>query len=893
MRSTLRLTWILASAAGAASAQVRINEVAYADEGLQDREFVELHHGGAAALSLGGWTLRAVDATGAQTVLATIPLGVAVQPGGFYVIGSPGLAGVDLALSRFDALPDGTAALALHDTSGARRDALVQESFRGLSSPLAALAEGEGVWGAFQSSDAEPVAWARVRDGYDSQNERDFVLRPATPGASNALPTLLPWRATFDSATPGSVVNELYGTRGLVRAADPAAPAPWQPEPVPASPQGGLIAVLGEASPTGSVVTLLDAGVDDASIEAWVYLDARPLAAGETAAWSIGLRGSSAPVWVPPAVGGLGDLSNGNTGVSWTFVADASGATLYLIDHNDGGYGAGARSTPRVLGAIPLILGVNDGWQHLELAAFGPQVYGKVGGAAFGGTTTPALGGIYLAHQASVSNPLRTRWLRFDEPHARAFGDPIPFFVPNPAITPAGFPVQMQDLSFGNPDEYDWSFGNGSGQCCNVNIPPASSCSNTPSNATGTACTSPTTSYPTPGGPIPGLHFPTLKVKRTPAVWAPPCAISLVCVYPATDNDQAPFLIYLPLNEISGQYTYNAAGSRAAPERMLVTAPGWQSDPQRPGFRGNEAGAGALGAGTSAYVETGFPTQLCGTVVIVWSTLMATTPLQEVAFCGAGPGGTLRITTGGPVGDRLAFAGSSIGRLVSGQNLNALGQWRDCALVIDNFAGTARFWIDGQPDSAVLFFTPGTFREQQGTSFRVGDHLGTPATAHFAIDSFGIEGNASSPQRLALLASGEPAHWTRFGVGCASAVGQAPPEAQASNAPRLGLPIGLGVQGAQQGSLAILVVGFGARTIAGTPIALPLPLPAPFGPGCDLLVSLDVPLNAGVIGSNGTASLAFPIPMDPLLSGAHAYAQWLLLNPGGSAASDALDLALR
>ncbi|MBK9387947.1 MAG: lamin tail domain-containing protein [Planctomycetes bacterium] len=897
MRSDLRLALHLAStvatAAAVSMAQVRINEVATSDDGLEDREFVELHLGGTQALSLGGWTLRVADAAGSERTLATIPQGTVLPAGGFYVIGGPALPAADLRLPTFDALPNDTAALVLRDASSTPRDSLVLESFRGLSPALAALAEGEGIWGAFQSSDQQPVAWARVRDGYDSQNESDFVLRPATPGSSNTLFSLLPWRTTFDTAPTGSTVSELYGTRGLVRAADPGVSAPWQLQPVVASPQGGRIAVLGEASGESSVVSLLTDGAADQSFDAWVYLDAAALPVGESAAWSIGLRGSSSTEWVPPAVRGTGDLSNGNTGVSWTYLADASGAVLYLLDHNDGGYGTNARSTPRVLAEVVLLPGVNDGWQRLELAAFGPQVYAKVGGAVFGGTTAPALGDFYFAHSARVTNPVRTRWLRFDEPQARSFGDPIPFFVPNPAITPAGAPVQMQDYSLGNPDEYDWSFGNGAGQCCNVNLPPASACTNTPSNATGTACTDPTTTYPTPMGPIPGLHFPTLKVKQTPGPWAPPTAISLVCVYPATENDQAPFLLYLPFNEVRGQVVTNAAGSRAALARMPVIGGPWQSDPQRPGFQGNEPGSGALGAGTSAYVDTGFPTELCGTVVIVWSTLMATPPTQEVAFCGAGPGGTLRITTGGVNGDRLAFSGTSIGRLVSGQNLNAQGQWRNCALVIDNLAGTARFWFDGQPDSTALFFAPGTFREKQGGSFRVGDHDGAPATAHFAIDSFGIEGNASSAQRLALLSAGEPAHWASFGAGCALPQTGATPAISASNAPRIGSPVAVRVQNAPPAAFSLLVIGFGASTFAGTPIALPIPLPAPFGVGCDLLISPDILLGAGAVAPNGQLAFSFPIPLDPLLSGAHAYAQWLFASPQSAIASDALDLALR
>lgn len=893
MRYSLRLLSILASAAGLAPAQVRINEVATADEGLQDREFVELHLAGSAAVNLGGWTLRELDAAGTEHVLATISSGTTLQGGGFYLIGSPGLARANLFFTRFDALPDDTAALVLRDASGVRRDALVLESFRGLSPALAELAEGEGIWGEFLSTDAQPIAWGRIRDGYDSGNARDFALLPATPGTPNALPALLPWRATFDNAATGAAVNEFYGTRALPRAADPGVPAPWQQEPVPPSPQGGRIAVFGAAGPRGSVATLLADGVQDASFETWVYLDARPLPAGESAVWSIGLRGSSAPEWVPPPFGGAGELSNGNTGVSWTYSADASGAKLRLIDHNDGGYGERAQSTPRVLAEIQLQIGVNDGWQHLELAAFGPQVHGRLGGAVFGGTTAPALGTLYLAHRALVTDPLRTRWLRFDEPQARSYGDPIPYFVPNPAITPAGAPVVMQDFSFGNPDEYDWNFDNGSGQCCNVNLPPASACGNAPSNATGAACTDPTTTYPTPVGPIPGLHLPKLQVKRTPGVWAPPTAISLVCVYPATENDQAPFLMYLPFNEVRGSFVTNAAGSRAALARMPVVGGPWQSDPQRTGFRGNEPGSGALGAGTSAYVDTGFSTELCGTVVIVWSTTMATPPTQEVAFCGAGPGGTLRITTGGSLGDRLAFSGTSIGRLVSGQDLNALGRWRSCALVIDNLAGAARFWFDGQPDTAVLFFTPGTFREKQGSSFRVGDHDGAPATAHFAIDSFGIEANASSAQRLALLAAGEPAHWASFGTGCALPSTGAIPEIAASNAPRLGFPVAVHARQAPPAALSLLVVGFTAGTIAGTPIPLPLPLPAPFGGGCDLLVSPDILLGAGTVAPNGQLAYSFPIPLDPLLSGAHAYAQWLFASPQSAIASDALDLALR
>ena len=114
----------------------------------------------------------------------------------------------------------------------------------------------------------------------------------------------------------------------------------------------------------------------------------------------------------PDPSGGLGLNASGNTGVAWTYPVTRSVATLYLVDYNDGGQGATAKSSPTVLGSIVVNVGVNDGWQRLRLEIKVNQVTGYFGGSLgstngtkiTGTLAAPGLGGVYIGYRERLNN---------------------------------------------------------------------------------------------------------------------------------------------------------------------------------------------------------------------------------------------------------------------------------------------------------------------------------------------------------------------------------------------------------------------------------------------------------------------------------------------------------
>ena len=94
------------------------------------------------------------------------------------------------------------------------------------------------------------------------------------------------------------------------------------------------------------------------------------------------------------------------------------------------------------------------------------------------------------------------------------------------------------------------------------------------------------------------------------------------------------------------------------------------------------------------------------------------------------------------------------------------------------------------------------------------------------------------------------------------------------------------LSGAGAGASASLVVGFTTHVFG----LFPLDLSATFGPGCALSPFPD--LGFGVAAPLGSASFPSPIAPDPLLIGAHAYAQWLVIG-SSIGLSPALDIGIR
>lgn len=357
---------------------VVINEFVYDNAGVDDREFVELVNPLGVPVDISGWQLLAEDAMGPNAGY-TIPANTTMTPGAFYVLGSGLVAGVHQVVGTTDLWDNDTASLTLVDDQGIVVDTLVYESFRGLWN--LALAEGEGLWGEHVSTPGLESSWSRCPDGYDIDNNgRDFWPLPATPGAGNAMNTPVPYVRDFDAMAPGSTLPEWSSSTVAPRVIDPTVPGPHNPVAIPSSPQGGLAVAFGDSSGAGNTNTLTAPVGPGQSFAAWVWFDASPAPVGQPRGWSVGFGGTSGVYELPDPSGTLGTTSNGNAGVSWTYQVIGSTATLYLIDHNDGGWGPGAASPAVVAGQVSIQPGVNDGWQQLRLHQLGTGTIGHFGG---------------------------------------------------------------------------------------------------------------------------------------------------------------------------------------------------------------------------------------------------------------------------------------------------------------------------------------------------------------------------------------------------------------------------------------------------------------------------------------------------------------------------------
>jgi len=363
----------------AISGPVVINEFVYDDTGVDNREFVELFNRTSLPVDLSGWQLAAADAQGANASY-TIPASTLLLPGAYYVLGSPMVAGAHQIVGTTDLWENDTESLTLRDHLGRIVDTLVYESKRGLWNPV--LAEGEGLWGELITTDGVASSWSRCPNGRDTDiNGFDFWLLPATPGQSNAMYVSLPYARDFDSQPVGSAVSGWSSSFAAPHVVDPLVPGPYNPVAVPPSPQGGRVAVFGDDVQPGNANALTASVTPGQVFEAWVWFDASPAAPGAPRSWSLGFGSTDGIYETPDPSGTLGLHGNGNTGVSWTYQVNGSTATLYLINHNDGGWGATAATPSTVAAQIAVVSGVNDGWQRLRLERVGATAWGSFGNA--------------------------------------------------------------------------------------------------------------------------------------------------------------------------------------------------------------------------------------------------------------------------------------------------------------------------------------------------------------------------------------------------------------------------------------------------------------------------------------------------------------------------------
>lgn len=416
MISSLLLTAFMFQ--GGANAPVVINEVLYDNLGGDTQEFVELYNATSKTVDISSWTLDGNDKSGPNSS-ATIPANTKLKPGGYYVIGNKAVKNVNqIVPSNF--FENSNESVFLVDGSKKVIDGLTYEGLLGLWAT--SKHETSPIWGSCISNNAHPTSWSRIRDGVDTgNNSLDFRLMPATPGAKNDLPRFILYNETFDSATTEKVAPNWGGSFREPFVIDPTKKSLSNPIAIKASPQGGNAVALWDPTFNGGIAggttgMLLKDSLKDVVLECYVYTDATKHVTGDVESWSIGLRGTAGCYANHPAPTNptAASFKNSNTGISVSYIRNDKGATLYLIDHNDGG------TDLVVLGSLAIVPSKNDGWQRLRFtvagdhaeaiwggkmgSAAGSVLYGKLG-QGDSKSVHPAVmtGGFYMSYRATIS----------------------------------------------------------------------------------------------------------------------------------------------------------------------------------------------------------------------------------------------------------------------------------------------------------------------------------------------------------------------------------------------------------------------------------------------------------------------------------------------------------
>ncbi|MGK0153540.1 MAG: hypothetical protein ACI9SE_000486 [Neolewinella sp.] len=393
------LAFIPQGGQGSSTAPIVINEFSYDDSGSDDLEYIELYNRTGAPVDVSGWSLVGDDSNGVNFT-EVFPAGTIIAANDFLVLGDTLVPNVDILRSS-GFLQNSNESITLFDTTGTTIvDTLIYEANKGVFNP--ALAEGEGIWGNCYLYELNPTAWSRLRDGFDTNNNgNDFRQQPWSPGASNNLPSSPSTFNDFDALVVGDDLADWQGSFNDPRVIDPTVVDANNPSSIPASPQGGLAAVAWDSAGGGQHAMQLANPATELFSEAYVFIDATPLAAGEREMWSFGYGTSGTLYNFPDPTLALGFAANGDTGLVWTYVRDEFGANIYLMDRNDGGLGALALSGAVTVGSIPIVVGVNDGWQRIQL-----QITGTNGSGRFGGTYGVSDGTAFSTTVASTDRAL-------------------------------------------------------------------------------------------------------------------------------------------------------------------------------------------------------------------------------------------------------------------------------------------------------------------------------------------------------------------------------------------------------------------------------------------------------------------------------------------------------
>lgn len=455
---------------------VVINEFQYDDTGTDDREFVELYNATGAAVDISGWQLRGHDEQFPTDNNAdyTVPANTMIPAFGFYVFGAATVANVNQVVGVNNLWENDVESLVLVDATGAVQDAVTYEANK-ITNPAIypiQFREGAGVYGNFSSQDTTLQAWGRWNDGLDTDdNGRDFGLMPLTPGATNVQPSLLPFVEIFDGLAVGATIP---GWRGSFRdpvATDPQFADPVNPSPIPPSPSGGNCMIMWDTTGGGNAAFLTTGATNNMSLECYVYIrESAPTFPGTLGAlvcpdfetWSIGVRGTPdvfhnhpLPNTNLPPCGNLTITdTNGQTGVCWYYQTDIQGnAVIMLLDETTGG------NTERILATIPIVPGVNDGWQRLRLVISQDVIVANFGGtygvdnsgvrvqALLNSADAANLGTAYMSYREFIVNNTNARPVCVDDLIVTNTATPYTVFMKQTA--PGALTVENRGLTVG------------------------------------------------------------------------------------------------------------------------------------------------------------------------------------------------------------------------------------------------------------------------------------------------------------------------------------------------------------------------------------------------------------------------------------------------------------
>jgi len=429
-------------------------------------------------------------------------------------------------------------------------------------------------------------------------------------------------------------------------------------------------------------------------------------------------------------------------------------------------------------------------------------------------------------------------------------------FVATPTTGTAPLSVQFTDTSTGSPTGWAWDFD-------------------------GDGVVDSTLQNPGHVYASVGTYTVGLVVTNAAGQQDTVSAADLIVVRAGTNNVQSPDILEFQFNEPRGAESANTASTAAAPAFGTLPTALWQVDPQRSFFGTQEPGYGALRADNVApfesVVDTGWDLDVAGSLTIsFWARLAAPpgTAAPSYAF-GVVDGSSARCYyTGG----RLSLRGfGSLPNIDTSVDPGSLTGWHHYAVVVDDQAGTASWYLDGFADGPLIRFAAGT-AQVQGGRFLIGGYGASESrfTRYFELDDFRFHGSALSMAQIQGSLTSENPTTALFGAGCAGPTGIPQLESIGGAPSALGNPsFALRVTGMQPGMPAYVNLGIKQTSARILPFNVGAVLDPYIGCSIDCLNDL---IALGVPNQGGAGLVSVPLATAPALAQFHIYAQVMVLS---------------